>query len=208
MSEERTQILEMLAKGKLSVEDAQELLAALAAGERATGDAWTPPVGRAARPARPGRPRHRHRPRHRRGRHRHSDDDLIDQVLHLRIHGIDGRFIAEMKEMGLADLTAEQLVALKIHSVTPGFIKEIRDAGLTEVTVDELVALAIHGIDADFIREMRAITSRDLTVDQLVALRIHDVTPEVFTEILNLGVVDLKRGKATAATGAAKEGAA
>ena len=52
--------------------------------------------------------------------------------------------------------------------------------------------MAIHDVDAEFIRGMREATGRDLTVQQLVALRIHDVTPDVYAEILNLGLIQVE----------------
>ena len=185
MNEERTQVLQLLANGKINVEEAQALLKALATGEKETAEParfagrprWAPRRARPPRPPRMGR---------------RGQADVIDQVLHLRIHGVDGHFIAEMKEMGFSNLTADELTALKIHEVTPRYIEEIRAAGFEDITVDQLLSLATHGVDADFIEEMRDATGRDLTIEQLVKLRIHDVTADVFAEILSLGIVDVE----------------
>lgn len=184
MNEERTHVLQMLANGKISVDEAQALLGALEKGGKPNeASVESEPV--------PRRHSHRASRRWRRKRRRHREpEDLIDQVLELRIHGIDGRFIAEMKESGLGDLTRDDLVALKIHGISPAYIDGLRQAGLEDISVDDLVEMAIHGVDPDFVDEMRAVTSRDLSVDQLVALRIHGVNADLFKEIMNLGLID------------------
>lgn len=184
MNEERTHILHMLANGKINVDEAQALLGALEKGNK---------PGETSIEHEPAPRRHSHRASRRwrrKRRHHRESEDLIDQVLELRIHGIDGRFIAEMKESGLGDLTRDDLVALKIHGVSPQYIHGLRQAGLEDISVDDLVELAIHGVDPVFVDEMREVTSRDLRADQLIALRIHGVNADLFKEIMNLGLID------------------
>ena len=106
MNDERTHILQMLANGKITVDEAQTLLEAINDSKKVDESFPAPP----SPPRAPRPPARRHR--------RREPDNLIDQVLQLRIHGIDGRFIAEMNEMGITGLTPDELVELKIHGVS------------------------------------------------------------------------------------------
>jgi hypothetical protein len=199
MNDERTHVLQMLANGKITVDEAEALLTALETGDQSQ-QPFTFPAGVHPQPPQPPRPPQppvppqpwRGAPRPRRER---SGDDLIDQVLALRIHGIDAKFITAIKELGLGDNTIDEWIALKNHDVTAEFVEEMRAAGLEKLNPDELLQLRIHGVDAAFVQAMREAPGRDLTADQLVALRIHDVTPDVFAEILNLGLTGSKPEK-------------
>ena len=196
MNDQRTHVLQMLANGKITVDEAESLLTALEEGNQRQ-QPFPFPAGAPSHPPRPPQPPAppqplRGAPRPRRER---SSDDLIDQVLSLRIHGIDAKFIAAMKELGFHDITIDEWIALKNHGVTAEFVEEMRAVGFEKLNPDELLQLRIHGVDAAFVEAMREATGRDLTADQLVALRIHDVTPDVFAEILNLGLTGSKAEK-------------
>jgi hypothetical protein len=54
--------------------------------------------------------------------------------------------VADMKALGLKDLTLEQVVRLKDHGVTASFVTRVRDRGFKDATVEELVRLKNSGL--------------------------------------------------------------
>jgi hypothetical protein len=169
MSEGRAQILEMLVAGRLTVEQADQLLETL--------DAASPPAP--------------HEPAAQTGRQRQWDereDDLFasltpEQLTELRDHGVSGTFIEQMRAAGLHDLSVAGLIALYDHGITPRFVREMREAGFTELTGDDLVEMYDHGVDAAFVREMREAGFTNLVPGEWVELRDHGVDSDVAREM-------------------------
>ena len=176
MDEERFKIMQMLADGTITTDEADLLLEVLEAAP-AEPTAATGPTQRIAPPSRetliqPART---------------FANLTLDQLIELRIHGVDPEFIQEMRAAGLGDLSFDQLVEASIHGVRPEFIREMREAGLTDLTFDQMLELGIHGVTADFVRDMRAAGGSDLSVDKLVELRIHGVDPDFIRKMRQVG---------------------
>jgi hypothetical protein len=177
MSEERAQILEMLASGRVTVEQADQLLEALGAAS---------PAGT-------------HEPATRAGRHTREDertDGFVarltpEQLIELRNHGVSGTFVQQMRAAGLGDLSVDDLIELHDHDVTPRFVRELREAGCSGLTRQELIELRNHGIGATFMRQMRDAGLDDVALDQLVALYNHGVDAAFVQEMRDLGFDNL-----------------
>src|SRR5262245_31508011 len=107
MSEERALILEMLKAGRVSVEQADQLLEALASAARSGSHG----------PATGARTQRRWDERDER-----ADDCLASetpkQLIKMRNHGVSGAFVQEMRATGLGDLNVDDLIALHDHDVT------------------------------------------------------------------------------------------
>src|SRR4051794_41127783 len=131
MSEERRQVLEMLAAGKVTVEQANQLLEALGAAGRPT-DTGEPraPAHQRERAAQRGRPADAY-----------FSNLAADQLVELRDHGVSPAFVRQMRELGFTDLSPNDLVKLRDHGVTPAFIRDMRELGLGELAPDELVEM-------------------------------------------------------------------
>jgi beta-lactamase regulating signal transducer with metallopeptidase domain len=113
----------------------------------------------------------------------------VDHLIAMKIHGVDGDFIRQMREAGYQP-NADQLVAFRIHGVTGEFVRQMRDAGL-HLTEDQLVAFRIHGVTADFISELKQAGLQNLDGDKLIAMRIHKVDAPWIREIESLGYPNL-----------------
>lgn len=166
---ERVQVLEMLVSGRLTVEQADQLLDALAesgsthtAAPMVRPDAPEPPVWREAR--RTGR----RPPSSQRGLSR-------SQLVEFKIHGVTPEYIRAMGEIGLDNLSPERLIELRTHGVAPAYVREMRELELGDLTAERLVELHMHGVTPDYVREMRACGLGHLTVKELLELRIHGV---------------------------------
>ena len=197
---ERNQILEMLASGKITPEQAGKLLDALGesdplAPERevlvgeGTSDRFARRVERVARRAE----RQVERVIHRSERRMRDGIGVkvlkpldFDQLVQLSIHGVRPQFVKEVREAGLGDLGFDELIQLAIHGVTPDYFRQMRETLGSDITFDELIQLAIHGVSADYVEEIKAAGLEDIDVDQVVQLAIHGVSPEYFREMRDL----------------------
>ena len=117
MDEERFKIMQMLADGTITTDEADLLLEVLEAAP-AEPTAATGPTQRIAPP---------------------------------------WHETPEQPAKTFANLTLDQLIELRIHGVDPEFIRDMRAAGGNDLSVDKLVELRIHGVDPDFIRKMRQV---------------------------------------------------
>jgi beta-lactamase regulating signal transducer with metallopeptidase domain len=113
-----------------------------------------------------------------------------DQLVAFKIHGVSGEFVRQMRDAGL-HLTEDQLVALRIHGVTGDYISQLKQAGLQNLNGDELIAMTIHKVDAAWIREIGSLGYPNLSADQLVALRIHGVSSDFIREVQSHGFKNL-----------------
>ena len=161
MSEERAQILEMLVAGRVTVEQAEQLLAAL--------DSRSPSASRRMAA---------HAMVQQRGDERTEDffaSLTAEQVVALRDSDVSKAFVEQMRAAGLNALSVEDLIELHDEGITPRFVLDLREAGLADLTPDQLVELYCHGVDAAFVREMQGLGYIDLTPSKWVALRDNGV---------------------------------
>jgi hypothetical protein len=177
MSEERAQILQMLMSGRVTIEQADQLLEAL--GTEFPAGAHEPATGT--------------------GRHGRRDDRTAgfvagltpEQLIELRNHGVSGAFVQQMRAAGLGDLRVDDLIELYDHDVTPRFVRELREAGFSGLTCHELVELVNHGVSASFMRQMRDAGLGEVAPDQLVELYNHGVDAAFVREMRDLGFDNL-----------------
>jgi hypothetical protein len=141
VSEGRAQILEMLVAGRLTVEQADQLLEAL--------DAEASP--------------HK-QPQAQTGRRERWEKELDDFFANLTLedlikfhnHGVSRTYVDQMCSEGLRNLRVADFCRLYEHGVTPRFVHDMREAGFAELPLDELVVLYDNGVDPAFTREMRS----------------------------------------------------
>lgn len=177
MSEERAQILEMLVAGRVTVEQAEQLLAAL--------DAPSSSVSRGAVAQAAVQPRE----------DEHTEDFFAtlttEQLVALRDSDVSKAFVEQMRAAGLNALSVEDLIELHDEGITPRFVVDLREAGLADLTPDQLVELYGHGVDAAYVRELRALGLAGATPDQLVEMYDHGVDAAFVREMRGLGYIDL-----------------
>jgi len=163
MSVEKLHVLEMLSAGKLTIEEADALLAALdTAGDPAPPAAraddaadWPAPFTEAA--ARGAAPQQAGRL-------------TLDQVAALRNAGVNGEYIGEMREAVGRSLTFDELIALRNAGVKPDWVEEMRENGLPELTVTQIVALRNAGVRPDYLEGLIDGGLSALTYDQVIDL--------------------------------------
>ena len=156
MNEERMKVLEMLAAGKITSEQAGQLIEALEADAAArTADTYSASAGLRPRAAYEGA--------------------TIAFERQIEI-GQRGQGARAQKPGGLTHFTLEQIIELSEHDIDPSFIKELREAGLSDLTFEQIIALSEH-VDPDFVRQLREVGLTDLTFEQIIELSERGIDP-------------------------------
>jgi hypothetical protein len=143
MTDETRQVLEMLAEGKVTPEQAAKLLDAM--DDRPARQAYPPPPPTALRT------------RVRRRRAHSTSPSPLQQLAQARLQGVSTEYVQEMREAGYDDLTLEELTTLRALGVDGDFVAELRDMGFTDLNAEDLAELKVSGINAEYVREMGAL---------------------------------------------------
>ena len=150
-NQERTKILEMVASGKLTIEQADQLLETL--GTQSLADSEKRP-DQSVLPA-------------------GFTNFTGEQIAALAAYEVDADYIRVLQEAGLRDLTVKQLISLKNYEVDADDIVALREAGFTNLTVKQLISLKNYEVDADYVRTLQEVGFINLTVEQLISLKEH-----------------------------------
>jgi hypothetical protein len=188
MVQERLSILTMLEEGKISVEEATALLDVMEQPDKPDPRPLEETLAMASEtisPAQSMPPASEEAP---------VFNFDLEELTEMKIHGVTPKFIQEMRELKLADLSTDKLLEMRIHGVTPAYVQEMRSFGLNP-SVGELVEMRVHGVTHDYIRRMKSLGQDELNPERLIEMRVHGVTPEIFQEFQELGLAVLDSGK-------------
>lgn len=159
MSQESMQVLKMLAEGKLSVEQAHQLLDAL--GEHPTVVAEPFQIASSAPQQAAGST---------------TDQFTFTQIMQMGIVGVEPEFIQHARELGLSDLTFDQIVHMGMVGVEPEFFLRTRTANL-DLTFDQIMQMGVVGVEPEFFHEVHEAGLMDLSFDQIVHMGAIGVDP-------------------------------
>ena len=167
MNEERRKVLEMLAAGTVTPEQADRLLDALGAREDIGENGGEQPATH-EEPAR-------------------AADPVMhlthEQIIEARMMDVDGAYIREMHALFPEGIAFRQIVDAKIHDLDPTYVREMRALGLGDLPPERLIEAKIHDLDPAYVRGMRAAGLGDFTIEQLIQMKIHDVDPATYREL-------------------------
>ena len=147
-NEERIKILEMVAAGKLTVEQASQLMDTLGT-KSATDAAQRPDQGQ------------------------RSGGYTQETIGRIRGYRKSGDTV--LTEAGLANFPARQIAALKNYGVDADYIRALQEAGLADLTVRQVISLYNYGVDADDVRALREDGVAGPTVERLLSLKKYGV---------------------------------
>jgi hypothetical protein len=179
MADGTQQVLDMLASGAISPEEAGQLLDALQ-----DDPAPRPAVTAGFRDERRGR---------RERRKRDAIRPEIAQLADAAMFGVDEDFVRALREAGYTGLTISDLIELAKYGVDKDFIEGLQRAGYTGLSAEELVEMAKYGADAEFVEHMRSLGFTDLSPEELAHMAKVGVNP---------GTVAVMRDFATATAAA------
>lgn len=180
---ERLAILRMLSEGRLDLEEADRLLAALDSVRSAPRVAVAAPVP-------PTPPRVPTPPRAVR-----TEGDVFagltaDDLIRLRANGIDRQYIGQLRQFGLSDLSIDDLIELRAHGVTPEYIARMREFGLRDLDPSDLTQLSRSGVTPEYVAQLQAGGLPELSTDDVIQLSSSGVKPEFVAAVTAAGIAD------------------
>jgi len=114
----------------------------------------------------------------------------INDLLQLRMHGINLDYIREARQAGYPNFTAEDYIQLRIHGVETALLRDLK-AGGYDLRAEDIVQLRIHGVDSAYIRDLRSYGLKPEASD-LTQMRMHGVTPEYLKGLKDAGYENLR----------------
>lgn len=100
------------------------------------------------------------------------------------------------KGVGGGKLSFEQMIELGKFGISAGYVRRLGEAGLSDLSFEEIIELGKFGIDADYVIELRKLAnelgSGELTVDRIIELGKFGANPENVREMLSSGLFDLR----------------
>jgi hypothetical protein len=159
MQAERAKVLEMLAAGTVTVEQATQLLDAIG---------WEAPEGRGRPGRQPAGP---------------VPGFTTDELVALADNGVDASYLREAWAAGFRHLTADELIELHDHGVGADYLQELGRSGLTDLSVEDVTELADHGVSVAYLRELREAGLGHLSAEQVTELHDHGVSAAFMREL-------------------------
>jgi hypothetical protein len=104
---------------------------------------------------------------------RSSTRDLID----MGNHGVNARYIEEVRASGFPDVSARDLIEFRNHGVNADFLRDLRDSGYN-FSPRDAIELRNHGVNGDFVAELRAAGYKNMRAEEIRDLRNHGVGSE------------------------------
>ncbi|QBD76045.1 hypothetical protein EPA93_08510 [Ktedonosporobacter rubrisoli] len=188
-SEERKKILEMVATGKLTVEQADQLMDILSTKSATDAE------------KRPEKQRTGEYTQEFMGRIRgygksvekglraaglmwdSSDADLTK-------YGISAAYLRGLQEAGLGELTTRDIISLKNYSVDADYARALMDLDIPDLSVKHLITLKNYGIDAEYVRALREAGLSNLTAKNIINLKIYQVDADEVRAWREAGYID------------------
>jgi len=107
----------------------------------------------------------------------------VDDLIALRIAGVNSKYIEEMRSAGLGNLSLDDLAEMRMMGVTPKYIKEMADGGYSHLTARELTELRTMGVVPQFIKSLAEAGYSKLSVKELVRLKTSGVDADFIRDL-------------------------
>ncbi|HVF11481.1 MAG TPA: hypothetical protein VNA87_00185 [Actinomycetota bacterium] len=115
----------------------------------------------------------------------------FDKLVKLGTFGISPKFLKELKEAGIKDLTFDEIISFGVHGVSPAYVKEMKTRFGDDISYKQITKLATFGIDADFVDGIKQL-GLDLSYKQIIKLGVHGISPKYIQEMVDAGVLNLE----------------
>jgi beta-lactamase regulating signal transducer with metallopeptidase domain len=113
----------------------------------------------------------------------------VDEIITLKEHGVEPRYIKLMLSAGLGPLDVDQLVRLRTHGLSPEFVAGVARSGLvSDLDVPRVIALQENGADADEMSRIRALGFGPYAAEEVVRLRQNGVDAATFQALKEMGL--------------------
>src|SRR5688572_25555640 len=183
---ERLMVLDMIAEGKITAEEAEQLFKAMEVIEEEPASdspevALVPPLSHLSHLSdlsvqSPITSRPSAKELIAALKEADIDQMTLSDVQELQAHRLTAEYIREMLSLGVKPDDLNEWIALREHGITPRYVRELHTMGVTNLAVDELVELKDHGVSAKYVASLHAMGLKDFGVDELIDLSEHNVS--------------------------------
>ena len=179
MKQEQNQVLSMLESGKITPEQADELLEALQPRTEVLASVDLPSQSseqQANRTARATSSKKRSRKR---------GGFSTKEIVEMGIHDVNPQFVHDMQKL-FGDLRFTQIMQLAIHDIKPSFVEEIRALNLEQLDFNTIVEMGIHGVDTQFVKDLAQQGLEDLSAREIIEFAIHGINADFVKTVQGL----------------------
>jgi len=115
-------------------------------------------------------------------------DISVDEIIALKEHGVEPRFIKQMLAAGLGPLDVKQLIRLREHGVDPEFVAGVASSGLVN-DLDVTTAIRLHenGVDGDDLLRIRKLGFGPYASEEVIRLRQNGADESTFAALKEAG---------------------
>jgi len=158
---ERLMVLDMLAEGKITAEEAEQLFKAMEEVKEEpvlAGPELVPPLSHLSHlaslspippvPPVPPLPGNSASARDLVAALKEADIDhvTLSDLQEIQAHKLTAEYIREMLALGVSPDGLGEWIHLRIHDITPRYVRELRDMGVSGLDADELVEMKLNGV--------------------------------------------------------------
>ena len=113
-------------------------------------------------------------------------DLSVDQIIELKVHGVDPAWIKGMSQAGWK-LTPKEMVDLRVHGIRPEYVTEIHALGYGPYTPKQMIQFFVHGAKPEFFRALKEAGFGNATPDEIVKARVHGLNSANLQEAKKYG---------------------
>jgi hypothetical protein len=120
----------------------------------------------------------------------HLPAPTLDQLMRMLDHGVDGSYLAAMRDAGFAPKSLDELIAARDHGVDAAYVRALRAEGI-DGSLDDFIRARDHGVRANDASGFAKLGYARLSIDDLVRMRDHGVTEAWVTRLRDRGYAHL-----------------
>ncbi|HEX5808638.1 MAG TPA: hypothetical protein VFY25_08220, partial [Anaerolineales bacterium] len=172
---ERLMVLDMIAEGKITAEEAEQLFKAMEVIEEepaADSEELVAPLSHLSQLASlsPITPSGSSRARDLVAALKEAGIDhvTLSDVQELQSQKLTAEYVREILALGLRPDGLSEWMELRAHNITPRYVRELRDIGIADLDVDQLAELRDHGVSAKYVSTLHEMGLRNFDVEELI----------------------------------------
>lgn len=113
----------------------------------------------------------------------------VDEIIALREHGVEPKWIKKMLPAGLGPLNVKELIQLRERGVDPEFVHGVAASGLvSDLSVATVINLHDNGVDGEDLARIRALGFGPYEADDVVRLRQNGADESAFATLKEIGL--------------------
>jgi beta-lactamase regulating signal transducer with metallopeptidase domain len=117
----------------------------------------------------------------------------VEEIIRLKHHGVEPRYIKRMLATGLGPLGVDQLIRLHVNGVSPEFATSIIGSGLAKgLDVESVIQLRHNGVDGEEMLRIRGLGFGPYSVADVIRLRHNGVDASTFEALKEVGAVSVE----------------